>query len=106
VPPGPPPRSERSVRRLRPCEAGSAFALLATLACPVAADAPPGAAPPTGIVPGAESVTCVPGGVAAVPLERVGDAPLPARVPVMVGSLRSMAPVVWVGARADDGARF
>ena len=106
MPPGPPPRSERSVRRLRPCEAGSAFALLATLACPVAADAPPGAAPPTGIVPGAESVTCVPGGVAAVPLERVGDAPLPARVPVMVGSLRSMAPVVWIGARADEGARF
>ncbi|MFM9144989.1 MAG: hypothetical protein ACKORL_06405 [Phycisphaerales bacterium] len=62
--------------------------------------------PAPGVVPSVDTVTCVPGGVAAVPLERNGDAAVPARVSVVVGALRSQAPVVWVGARPDDGARF
>ncbi len=71
----------------------------------------PGAAsrsepPVPGVAPSVDVVTCVPGGVAAVPLERRGDAAVPARVAVVVGALRSQAPVVWVGARPDDGARF
>lgn len=55
--------------------------------------------------PRVESVPCVPGGIAAIPLERPPGEPWPGRVSVRIGELRSTAPVVWVGARADDGAR-
>ena len=70
------------------------------------AQSPPVRPAPAGVAPTVDTVTCVPGGVAAVPVGRIGDSALPARVPVVVGSLRTQAPIVWVGARADDGARF
>ena len=65
------------------------------LAAPCAAD----------IRPRVESVPCVPGGVAAIPVERTPGEPWPSRVAVRIGDLQSTAPVVWVGARADDGMR-
>ena len=65
------------------------------LAVPCAAD----------VRPRVESVPCVPGGVAAIPVERTPGEPWPSRVAVRIGDLQSTAPVVWVGARADDGMR-
>ena len=55
--------------------------------------------------PRVESVPCVPGGVAAIPVERTPGEPWPSRVAVRIGDLRSTAPIVWVGPRADDGVR-
>lgn len=55
--------------------------------------------------PRLDAVPCVPGGIAAIPLERTAGEPWPARIPVRIGDLRSSAPLIWVGARADDGVR-
>ena len=53
--------------------------------------------------PRASSAVCVPGGVAAIPVERTGNR-WPARVAVMVGELRTTAPLVRViPAAAPDG---
>lgn len=54
--------------------------------------------------PSVDSVTCVPGGVAAVPLA-VDAGALPARVTVTVGGLRTSAPVVRVTSGGPATAR-
>ena len=72
-----------------------AIALAATFAAPSAAD----------VLPRVESVPCVPGGIAAIPVARTPGEPWPSRIAVRIGDLQSTAPLVWVGARADDGAR-
>lgn len=56
--------------------------------------------------PAATWVTCVPGGVAAVPVERDAGRPWPARVPVRVGGLDSQAALVSIGTGGDDGSRW
>lgn len=55
--------------------------------------------------PRIDAVPCVPGGIAAIPVERTAGEPWPARIAVRIGELRSTAPLIWVGARADDGIR-
>jgi hypothetical protein len=52
-----------------------------------------------------DRVPCVPGGVAAIPVQRTEGDPWPARIDVRVGELNAAAALVWVGARPDDGAR-
>lgn len=57
------------------------------------------------VTPRVDRLGCAPAGIAAVPLAREPGDEWPHRVGVSVGGLTSTAPVVWVGARADDGAR-
>ena len=52
-----------------------------------------------------DRVACVPGGVAAIPVQRTEGEPWPSRMEVRVGELNAVATLVWVGMRADDGAR-
>jgi hypothetical protein len=52
-----------------------------------------------------DRVPCVPGGVAAIPVQRTEGEPWPDRIEVRVGDLRTTASLVWVGVRPDDGAR-
>lgn len=77
---------------------------LLSAAIAVAAHVVAGAA--ADVHPSAAWVTCVPGGVAAIPLERDDGTPWPSRVPVRIGGLESQAAVVWVGPGADDPARW
>lgn len=63
-----------------------------------------GAGPAGDVRPRAAWVTCVPGGVAAIPVERTKD--LPARASVRIGTLESQASLVWVDAGSDDGGRW
>ena len=72
-----------------------AIALAATFAAPSAAD----------VLPRVESVPCVPGGIAAIPVARTPGEPWPSRIAVRIGDLQSTAPLVWVGAGADPRAR-
>ena len=81
---------------VRRTQTGTLVSLLA-LACAAMAIA--------GVRPRVESVPCTPGGVAAVPIERTPGTPWPARVPVRIGGLQSLATVIWIGAAADDGGR-
>jgi hypothetical protein len=53
-----------------------------------------------------DRVPCVPGGVAAIPVQRTEGEPWPARIDVRVGELVAPAVLVWVGMRPDDGARW
>ena len=55
--------------------------------------------------PAVSSALCVPGGVAAIPLERTAGSDWPSRIAVRIGGLQSQASVVWVGSAADDGQR-
>ena len=52
-----------------------------------------------------DRVPCVPGGVAAIPVQRTEGEPWPARIDVRVGDLNAPAILVWVGMRPDDGVR-
>ena len=58
------------------------------------------------IRPAVEGIACVPGGVAAVPLQRAEGDQWPATVPVQVGNLNTQGVVVWVAPRRDSGARY
>ncbi len=82
-------------------DAGSATAVHPMLAA--------GCVRPIGAVddvrPRASAAACVPGGVAAIPLERLGDR-WPARVAVTVGELRTTAPVVRVTPAAVPDGRW
>lgn len=60
---------------------------------------------PAEVRPRVDRLSCVPGGIAAVPMARDDGDAWPDRVPVSVGGLSASAPLVWVGASADDGAR-
>jgi hypothetical protein len=63
-----------------------------------------GAAVAADVRPRSDSAACVPGGVAAIPVERTGGS-WPARVPVTVGALRTFAPLIRVGAAAPSQSR-
>ena len=71
----------------------------------MAAPALAGAACFADVAPRVDRLGCPPAGIAAVPLVREAGDEWPRRVDVSVGGLNSTAPVVWVGARPDDGAR-
>ena len=71
----------------------------------MAAPALAGAACFADVAPRVDRLGCPPAGIAAVPLVREAGDEWPKRVDVSVGGLNSTAPVVWVGARPDDGAR-
>jgi hypothetical protein len=75
----------------------NAIAASVALLCACVADAE--------VRPAVSSALCVPGGVAAIPLERTPGTDWPARVPVKIGALQSQATVIWVGPAADDGHR-
>lgn len=55
--------------------------------------------------PSVQSLACVPGGVAAIPLVREAGDAWPATVPVAVGDFTTQGVVVWLGTR-DTGARY
>lgn len=57
------------------------------------------------IRPRVEAVRGVPGGIAAIPLQREPGTLWPARVAVRIGELQSQAAVVWVGRAVFTGAR-
>lgn len=81
-----------------------AWALGAAVACSVMLLRP--AAAHAEVRPAVEGVACVPGGVAAVPLQRQEGDAWPSTVPVQVGGLDTQGVVVWVAPRRDNGARY